>query len=72
MAWRAFPPDNLATAHADTIKEIGDYANPRRRLRIYPRVVKRYRVHHHRIKRPADVGVTYDAPPKIHIFKLIA
>ena len=54
----------------ETIEEIVERLNPPRQDRTYPRVVKRYRAHSHRIKRTTDHGQLHDGPPKIHIFKV--
>jgi len=43
--------------------------NPRRRHRSYPRVVKRARHNHYRIKKPTDTGTRHDRPPTIKIAK---
>jgi hypothetical protein len=44
--------------------------NPRRRHRSYPRVVKRARHNHYRIKVPTDTGTRYDGPPTIRIARV--
>jgi len=67
---RVFPPDKLATALTETTHEITERLNPPRRHRTYPRVIKRYRAHSHRIKRATDHGQRHNSPPKIHIFKV--
>jgi hypothetical protein len=41
--------------------------NPRRRHRSYPRVVKRARHNHYRVKTPTDTGTRHDSPPTIKI-----
>ncbi|MGH3832041.1 MAG: IS4 family transposase [Pseudonocardiaceae bacterium] len=65
-----FSPRKLATALTETINEITERPNPPRRHRTYPRVIKRYRAHSHRIKRTTDHGQLHTNPPKIHIFKV--
>jgi DDE family transposase/transposase IS4-like protein len=65
-----FPPKRLTTALKETTHEITERPNPPRRHRTYPRVIKRYRAHSHRIKRPTDHGQLHNGPAKIHIFKV--
>jgi hypothetical protein len=43
--------------------------NPKRD-RSYPRVVKRGRHNHYRVKTPADVGTHHDGPPTVRIAKV--
>src|SRR5690242_2042245 len=69
---RAFPPDRLADALAETIDEITEKRLGPRRHRTCPRVIKRYRAHSHRIKRPTDRIQLHTEPPKIHIFAVRA
>jgi hypothetical protein len=38
-----------------------------RRERSYPRVVKRGRHNHYRVKKPGDTGTRHDGPPTIHL-----
>jgi hypothetical protein len=45
---------------------------PRRRHRSYPRVIKRARHNHYRIKTATDTGTRHDQPPTISIAKVIA
>src|ERR1700712_3823937 len=61
---RAFPPKTLAAALAETTHEITDRPNPPRRHRTYPRVVKRYRAHHHCLKRTTDHGQLHNGHPR--------
>ena len=61
---RVFPPKRLATALKETTDEIIERPNPPRRDRTYPRVIKRYRAHSHRIKRSTDHGQRYNSPAK--------
>ncbi len=44
--------------------------NPKRRHRSYPRVVKRARHNHYRVKTPADLGTRHNGPPTIRIAKV--
>ena len=39
--------------------------NPPRRHRTYPRVVKRARHNHYRVKQPTDTGTHHTSPPTI-------
>jgi DDE family transposase len=57
-------------ADTETTHEITERPNPPRRHRTYPRVVKRYRAHHHCLKRATDHGQLHNGPPKIHLFKI--
>jgi len=41
--------------------------NPCRRDRTYPRVVKRGRHNHYRVKRPEDTGTRHDGPATIRL-----
>lgn len=43
--------------------------NPARRHRSYPRVVKRARHNHYRVKAPNDTGTRHDGPPAVVIAK---
>jgi hypothetical protein len=45
---------------------------PSRRHRSYPRVIKRARHNHYRIKTATDTGARHDRPPTISIAKVIA
>lgn len=38
-----------------------------RRERTYPRVVKRARHNHYRVKKPGDHGIRHDGPPTIQL-----
>ena len=38
-----------------------------RRERSYPRVVKRARHNHYRVKKPGDHGTRHDSPPTIQL-----
>ncbi|HKS50700.1 MAG TPA: hypothetical protein VJS67_02390, partial [Pseudonocardiaceae bacterium] len=67
---QAFPPKTLAAALTETTHEITERPNPPRRHRTYPRVVKRYRAHHHCLKRATDHGQLHDGPPKIRLYKI--
>src|SRR5512138_3129946 len=69
---RAFPPERLADALAETIDEITEKRLGPRRNRTCPRVIKRYRAHSHRIKRTTDKIQVHTDPPKIHIFAVRA
>lgn len=44
--------------------------NPPRRHRSYPRVVKRSRHNHYRVKAPTDTGTRHDGPPAVVIAKV--
>ena len=44
--------------------------NPPRRHRSYPRVVKRSRHNHYRVKAPEDIGTRHDGPPTVKIAKV--
>ena len=44
----------------------GNSLNPRRE-RSYPRVVKRARHNHYRVKKPGDHGTRHDGPPTIQL-----
>jgi hypothetical protein len=44
--------------------------NPGRRDRSYPRVVKRARHNHYRVKKPGDTGTRHDRPPTIVLVNL--
>src|ERR687893_627922 len=65
-----FSPKTLAAALTETTHEITERPNPPRRHRTYPRVVKRYRAHHHCLKRATDHGQLHNGPPKIRLFKI--
>ena len=41
--------------------------NPRRRLRSYPRVIRRARHNSYRVKRPEDTGTRHHGPPTIRL-----
>ncbi len=62
--------EKISTTLTETTHEITERLNPPRRHRTYPRVIKRYRAHSHRIKRATDHGQLHNGPPKIHIFKV--
>ena len=44
--------------------------NPKRRDRSYPRVVKRARHNHYRVKTSTDIGTRHNGPPTIRIAKI--
>ena len=44
--------------------------NPRRRLRSYPRVIRRARHNSYRAKRPEDTGTRHHGPPTIELVNL--
>jgi hypothetical protein len=44
--------------------------NPARRHRSYPRVVKRARHNHYRVKKPADTGTRHPGPATIKLANL--
>jgi hypothetical protein len=46
--------------------------NPGRRHRTYPRVVKRARHNHYRVKKPGDTGIRHDGPAAINLVNLPA
>ena len=46
--------------------------NPGRRHRTYPRVVKRARHNHYRVKKPGDTGILHDGPAAINLVNLPA
>lgn len=46
------------------------HLNPKRRDRSYPRVVKRARHNHYRVKTTTDVGTRHNGPPTIRIAKV--
>jgi len=46
--------------------------NPERRDRSYPRVVKRARHNHYRVKKPGDIGTRHDRPATIKLVNLPA
>jgi hypothetical protein len=58
----AFPPQRPATAITDTITEIAERPNPKRRHRTYPRVVKRKTVGSKIIKRRDHRGTNHREP----------
>jgi hypothetical protein len=71
---RLFPPERRDATLAKVTAQITArrHLNPRRRHRSYPRVVKRARHNHYRVKTPTDIGTRHDAPPTIRIAKVSA
>ncbi|TDD59064.1 hypothetical protein E1298_46850 [Actinomadura rubrisoli] len=63
-----FPPKHLERATADALAEILERPNPPRRMRTYPRVVKRQRHNSFRVKKSTDHGVRHPRPPEIYLF----
>jgi hypothetical protein len=76
MALRIFPPDRQEHVLAKLKKDITrkKHLNPKRRDRSYPRVVKRARHNHYRVKKSTDIGVRHDGPAVIQLanFKSLA
>ena len=71
-ARRTFPPEQreqvIAAVRADITRK--QNLNPERRLRTYPRVVKRARHNSYRVKRTGDRGIRHSQPPTIKLANL--
>jgi hypothetical protein len=72
MTLRIFPPDRQERVIEKLKKDIvrTKHLNPKRRDRSYPRVVKRARHNHYRVKKPTDVGVRHAEPTVIELANL--
>jgi hypothetical protein len=68
----AFPPDRQKRSLAAVIADITSphNLNPARRLRSYPRVIRRARHNSYRVKRPGDTDTRYHGPPTIRLVSL--
>jgi hypothetical protein len=64
---RIFPPHQHDALLAEVLGEITERPNPTRRLRGYPRVVKRRQVGAKLTKRADHREAKYLNPPKIHL-----
>ena len=67
MIRRPFPPDQQRSLE----RAIAEITSPRhlnkRRERSYPRVVKRARHNHYKVKKPGQHGTRHDAPATIRL-----